>query len=364
MRAGFNARIFLHLILLLTPLAAPQRLPAQADGAPAAETPKPADAPAAPTPPPDDGLAAAARLIEALREQQESNQRTIEALQEQAAGARHQAEVTSARLKLIEMTLAERHDERRANELAELQASSRLHFTVVAVVATTALVALAVMAFFLYRATGRLAELPRALAQLPAPGDATATGGRFLLAGTTSAEANERLLNVVGLLEKRFGDLEHAVDATPDALSTASPEGASANAAPNGKGNGNGNGHSHGRAAAGEGHPARALLVRGQQLLDDDAPEEALKVFEEALALHTADTDALVKRGKALEKLGRMEDALRSYDRALELDGSLTIAHLSKGGVYNRLDRFGEALECYERALQTQAAPPATQVAA
>jgi tetratricopeptide (TPR) repeat protein len=354
MRAGFTARVFLHLLLLLIILlAAPSRLHAQANEVPAAEAPKPADMPTPPAPPPDDGLAAAARLIEALREQQESNQRTIEALKEQAAGARHQAEVTSARLKLIEMTLAERHDERRASELAELQATSRLHFTVVAVVAATALVALAVMAFFLYRATGRLAELPRALAHLPAPGTGV---GRLLLAGSTSAEANERLLHVVGLLEKKFGDLEHAVDTLPGPGPATVLEGGANGIAPNGNG--------HGRAPQGEGQPVRALLARGQQLLDDDAAEEALRVFDQAVAADPRNTDALVKRGKALEKLGRMEDALRSYDRALELDGSLTIAHLSKGGVYNRLDRFGEALECYERALQTQAAPPLTKVAA
>jgi tetratricopeptide (TPR) repeat protein len=320
-------------------------------GASAVEVAASAHAPEATTnATPDDGLAAAARLIEALREQQESNQRTIEALKEQAASARHQAEVTAARLKLIEMTLTERHDERRASELAELQAMSRLQFTVVAVVA--------VVAYFLFRTTSRLAELPRALAQLPAAGQG---GGRFLLAGGTSAEANERLMSVVGLLEKKFGDLEHSVEVMPSSTSATVLEGGAASTAvPNGKGNGNG----HGRASQAESQPVRALLARGQQLLDEDAPEEALKVLEEALALHAADTDALVKRGKALEKLGRMEEALVSYDRALELDNSLTIAHLSKGGVYNRMDRFGEALECYERALKTQVAPTATQVAA
>jgi tetratricopeptide (TPR) repeat protein len=233
-----------------------------------------------------------------------------------------------------------------------------LHFTVVAVVAVVGLVALAVMAYFLFRTTSRLAELPRALAQLPAAGQG---GGRFLLAGGTSAEANERLMSVVGLLEKKFSDLEHSVEVMPSSTSATVLEGGAASTAvPNGKGNGNG----HGRASQAESQPVRALLARGQQLLDEDAPEEALKVLEEALALHAADTDALVKRGKALEKLGRMEEALVSYDRALELDNSLTIAHLSKGGVYNRMDRFGEALECYERALKTQVAPTATQVAA
>jgi tetratricopeptide (TPR) repeat protein len=255
------------------------------------------------------------------------------------------------------MTLSERHE----RELQALQSSSRLNFTVVAIVACFGLLALAVMAFFLFRATNRLAALPQAFAQLTAPGAAVPSAGRFLLAGTTSADANARLLSVVGLLEKKFGDLERAVETTPAVAAPGQP-------AELGVAMANGNGHSHEHAPrsapAPEADALRGLLARGQRQLDEDATDDALRTLDEALALAPRNTDALVKRGKALEKLGRMEDALRCYDRALEIDDSLTIAHLSKGGVYNRLDRFGEALECYERALQTQAAPAATQVAA
>jgi tetratricopeptide (TPR) repeat protein len=348
MHAGFAARLFCRLFLLLalgwTGLSALSAQP-KADEVPAgaapaagpAETPTPAS--------PDDGLAAAARLIESLRAQQEASQRTIESLQEQAATARHQAEVTSARLKLIEMTLSERHE----RELASLQAANRLTLTVIAVVAGVSLLALAVMAFFLFRATNRLAGLPQTLAPLPAPGDAADTGGRRLLAGTTSAEVNARLLSVVGLLEKKFGDLEHAMD-----VSTV-PETAGGSTSPGSSPAANGSG----KSSAPENDRVRGLLARGQKLLEDEDAAQALTLFEEAVALDPRNTDALVKRGKALEKLGQMEEALRSYDQALAIDGSLTIAHLSKGGVFNRLDRFGEALECYERALQAQAAATA-----
>jgi hypothetical protein len=99
---------------------------------------------------------------------------------------------------------------------------------------------------------------------------------------------------------------------------------------------------------------AEALLVEGENLLQQDRYEEALDRLEDVLALEPSNAEALIKRGMALERLQRMEAALESYDRAIASNGSLTLAYLHKGAVCNRLQRYREALECYERALQTE----------
>ncbi|HEY6167755.1 MAG TPA: tetratricopeptide repeat protein [Verrucomicrobiae bacterium] len=286
------------------------------------------------------GVAEASELLRQLQSRIEFNQHTIDLLREQAVSAKHNEDVTAARLKLIEMTLTERHE----RELAGLQAANRLTLTIVAVVAGAGFLAVIVLGVFLFRTTNKLAAFPTLI---PAPallGEGAPT--RALLAGTTSAAANERLLNVVGLLEKRFLELERSLENRAAAAADAPIE--STTAAPD--------------AAADKREPsakpapdrAQTLLSRGQDLLNMDKADEALACFEEAAALDPNNTDALVKRGKVLEKLGRMDEALKSYDRALALDDTLTVAHLGKGGVFNRLERFGEALECYERALRTQ----------
>jgi hypothetical protein len=97
-----------------------------------------------------------------------------------------------------------------------------------------------------------------------------------------------------------------------------------------------------------------ALLVEGENLLQNDNLETALERFDTALSLEPRNADALIKRGMALERLQRLEAALESYDRAIASNAALTLAYLHKGAVCNRLQRYREALECYERALQSE----------
>jgi tetratricopeptide (TPR) repeat protein len=95
-------------------------------------------------------------------------------------------------------------------------------------------------------------------------------------------------------------------------------------------------------------------LGEGQQLLETNAPQQALEYFDRLLAAQPNRADAIVKRSAALEKLGRDDEALAGYNRAIVADPTLTIAHLHKGGLLNRLRRYDEALNCYEQALLGQ----------
>ncbi|MGD1020265.1 MAG: tetratricopeptide repeat protein [Verrucomicrobiia bacterium] len=96
------------------------------------------------------------------------------------------------------------------------------------------------------------------------------------------------------------------------------------------------------------------LLARGQALLEQRHPVDALACFEQAIAIDGHATNAFIKKGAALERLGRLEEALASYESALALDDSHADAYIGKGNVLNRLERYQEALACFEQAAHNQ----------
>lgn len=145
--------------------------------------------------------------------------------------------------------------------------------------------------------------------------------------------SNARLLEVVGQLKERVSELEHSTPALANATKT------------NGISNGNSNGNGKAKAE---------VLAEGQKYLDENAPRQALEVFDRYLAGHPDDPEALLKKADALQKIGRTDEALAHYNRVIAADSTLAVAHLQKGGLLNRLRRYDEALNCYEQALQAQ----------
>jgi len=115
-------------------------------------------------------------------------------------------------------------------------------------------------------------------------------------------------------------------------------------------------GRVHGSSAPDVDHVARftALMARGQMLLEQRNPLEALACFEQAIASEPPTANALIKRATALERLGRLDEALGSYEQALALDVSHADAYIGKGNVLNRLERYREALACFEQASNHQ----------
>jgi tetratricopeptide (TPR) repeat protein len=97
-----------------------------------------------------------------------------------------------------------------------------------------------------------------------------------------------------------------------------------------------------------------ALLARGQALLEQRHPADALACFDQAIALDSATANAFIKKAAALERLGQLDEALASYEHALALDASHADAYIGKGNVLNRLERYQEALACFEQAASHQ----------
>jgi tetratricopeptide (TPR) repeat protein len=234
----------------------------------------------------------------------------------------------------------------RSNDLIEAQHTSKMLTGVLAIFATVGLLAVLLMVYFQSRAVSRLAEISTALATNRSLAFSTVPtldlGENDMLTNKAVEQSNTRLVNLVQHLEKRIAELEQTASLPESAASianeviSAKPEPV-VNSAPLEK-------------------PAQfaELMERGQALLSNDRPEEAISCFDEILAAEPNNADALVKKGTALEKLRLTQEALEYYDRAIAANSTLTIAYLHKGGLCSRLEKYGEAMECYERALHTQ----------
>jgi tetratricopeptide (TPR) repeat protein len=200
---------------------------------------------------------------------------------------------------------------------------------------------LLVTGYLQWRSVNRLAEVS-ALVQsnrlaLPTAGSSSAAQ---LLGEGETGQANGRLFGALSQLEKRILELEHTAHVASEAKALTTGTGT------------NGNGQ-HDLSSPQAAHDS-VLLAKGQSLLDQDKPQEALGCFEEVLKAEPHHGEALVKRGLALEALQRPEEALACYNQAIAANADLTIAFLQKGGLLNRLERYEEALQCYELALHAQ----------
>lgn len=251
------------------------------------------------------------RAYLAIQEQLHATQLALERNRQEAeAEAGRNAAALTRRLNAIERFVAEQRSE-----------ESRTVLLIAMSVAGAGLLAALLATLTQMRALKRLTESPPTLPpalQLAAGPEAAR------LLGSGAAEAGARLTATIERLQKRIQELETAAPATS------------------------------GKVEKSGGGQIVALLSKGQSLLGAGQAAEALRVFEEALALNPTHAEALVKKGAALEKLAQLEEAIACYDRAIAADASLTIAYLNKGGVFNRLQRYDEALVCYEQALKTQ----------
>jgi tetratricopeptide (TPR) repeat protein len=104
---------------------------------------------------------------------------------------------------------------------------------------------------------------------------------------------------------------------------------------------------------------------RANILVDAGMPLEALKSFDRAIELNPASVPDLTNRGALLEELGRLEDALADYDRALAADPTFAEVHANRASLLKDLGlmdlwrgladtvRFEESMAAYERAIKS-----------
>ena len=88
-------------------------------------------------------------------------------------------------------------------------------------------------------------------------------------------------------------------------------------------------------------------VVAGQR----GQPQQAIDLFDQALAIDPANAAAWSNRGNALLELKRHTEALASYDRALAINPGHADALHNRGLTLHNLDRTSEALKSYDRAL-------------
>jgi len=288
----------------------------------------------------NEALRAYLQLQEQIHETQVSIDRNR--LQAQAVAAEEGAALSN-RLHALEETLALQ----KANDLIEAEHTNRMLMGVLAIFSSVGLFAVLLMVYFQSRAVSRIAEISTALAStrgLSLRGTtALELAENEVLGNSAIEQSNARLASLVQHLEKRIAELEQTADLPAKEIIVSADEPTPAKSEPP-------------ASTSLPEPPAQVgqLMERGQTLLNNDQPEEAIACFDEILAADPNNAEALVKKGTALEKMRQPQEALAYYDRAIAADNTLTIAYLHKGGLCSRLEKYGEAMECYERALHTQ----------
>jgi len=97
---------------------------------------------------------------------------------------------------------------------------------------------------------------------------------------------------------------------------------------------------------------AEALSAQARERRQANDYDEALTLYDRALALDAGRVDDWINRGLTLWTLKRNEAALESFDRALKLDANSALAWMNRGNALSGLGRAAEALASYDRALE------------
>ena len=107
---------------------------------------------------------------------------------------------------------------------------------------------------------------------------------------------------------------------------------------------------SEGESGLGSGEMSPHQLLKKAGEVDDY--EEKLRLYDEALKLDPACTDALLQKGFSLDRMGKSEEALACYNRALEIDPDNAGIWCLKGFAFNNMNKFEKAIECYDEVLK------------
>jgi tetratricopeptide (TPR) repeat protein len=277
--------------------------------------------------------------------------------QEAREAADHNADLLSKGLQTIETAVADQGralSERGERELRAVQSSTKVLVTVGSTFAALASVAILMVAYLQYRMSKVWAGISNGLPASWLAGDPKVRelgpGESRAVGASTAEEVNLRLVQALERLDSRVHDLERS-SAPASSLGEVMSLGDNGDPPlvrvlrPTTEGCGT-------FALEGEDRIS-ALLEQGQSMVKQNEWENALKCFNEVLALDPNHSEALVKKGAALEHLKKLNEAFDCYDQAIAVDDSMTIAYLHKGGLCSRLERFKEALECYEKALKS-----------
>ena len=96
---------------------------------------------------------------------------------------------------------------------------------------------------------------------------------------------------------------------------------------------------------------AEAYFNRGNAFMGLKRSTEALASYDKAIALKPDYAEAYSNRGAVLKELKRTLEALVSYDKAIALKPNLVEAHTNRGNVLRELNRLADALASHEKAI-------------
>lgn len=96
---------------------------------------------------------------------------------------------------------------------------------------------------------------------------------------------------------------------------------------------------------------AHGFYLVGTSLLRRRRFEDAIPHLERACVVDEQHGEARLNLGMCLDELGRCEEALEVYDEALALIPDAVFLHGNRGNSLRKLGRLDEALASYERAL-------------
>ncbi|WP_138500418.1 tetratricopeptide repeat protein [Nostoc sp. PA-18-2419] len=96
---------------------------------------------------------------------------------------------------------------------------------------------------------------------------------------------------------------------------------------------------------------AEVFLTQGNNLLDNQRYQDAIKAYDKAIAMKAEIVEAWINRGIALTSLHRYKDAVASYDRAIAIKPDKDEAWYNRGIALTSLQRYQDAVASYNQAL-------------
>lgn len=96
----------------------------------------------------------------------------------------------------------------------------------------------------------------------------------------------------------------------------------------------------------------RARVNRGNKLLQDGKPSEALQLLTEAMKMNPQDEDVHYNLGLTLTRLGRIDEAVAQYEEALRIFPDYVEAHNNLGNLLMRTRRIEPAIAQFETAVK------------
>lgn len=99
---------------------------------------------------------------------------------------------------------------------------------------------------------------------------------------------------------------------------------------------------------------AQACNAQGNEWLQANRVEDAIKAYDRAIALQADYVDPHFNRANALLRQGHTTEALASFERAIALAPSLAVAHYNRATVLEGMNRTTEAMDCYRTVLQLE----------